>query len=432
MKNTFIKSTIILMIGGFITKILGMIIRIINTRLIGLDGISLYMLVFPTLTLFTGIAQFSMTTSISKLVSEEKYNNKKLLSTSLFIVLIINLLLIISIYLLAPFISDTLLKDNRTYLPILCIMLVLPFEAISAILRGYMFGKNKMTYHVTSHIIEQIVRLGLSILIIPTLLNKSLIYAVSFLVLVNMLSELTSIIVLLLLMPKNTTIKKDDIKPRISYIKNILDVSLPNTSTRIIGNIGYFLEPILLTAGMLKGGFDLNYITTNYGIISGYTFPVLLLPSFFTGAISSSLIPIVSNMYVKGNIKGIKRKIKQALFFSLLIGIPVTIIFLFFPELILKLLYGTTLGSNYLKILAIPFLLYYIEIPLSAVLQAINDSKRVMIDNIIGITLKTILLFFLSTYIGIYSFIIASIINITIVTIRHILKIKTRLSMSLV
>ena len=432
MKNTFIKSTIILMIGGFITKILGMIIRIINTRLIGLDGISLYMLVFPTLTLFTGIAQFSMTTSISKLVSEEKYNNKKLLSTSLFIVLIINLLLIISIYLLAPFISDTLLKDNRTYLPILCIMLVLPFEAISAILRGYMFGKNKMTYHVTSHIIEQIVRLGLSILIIPTLLNKSLIYAVSFLVLVNMLSELTSIIVLLLLMPKNTTIKKDDIKPRISYIKNILDVSLPNTSTRIIGNIGYFLEPILLTAGMLKGGFDLNYITTNYGIISGYTFPVLLLPSFFTGAISSSLIPIVSNMYVKGNIKEIKRKIKQALFFSLLIGIPVTIIFLFFPELILKLLYGTTLGSNYLKILAIPFLLYYIEIPLSAVLQAINDSKRVMIDNIIGITLKTILLFFLSTYIGIYSFIIASIINITIVTIRHILKIKTRLSMSLV
>ena len=54
MKETFIKSTIILMIGGLLTKILGMIIRIVNTRLIGLEGISLYMLVFPTLSLFTG------------------------------------------------------------------------------------------------------------------------------------------------------------------------------------------------------------------------------------------------------------------------------------------------------------------------------------------------------------------------------------------
>jgi FtsH-binding integral membrane protein len=91
MKETFIKSTIILMIGGLLTKILGMVIRIVNTRLIGLEGISLYMLVFPTLTLFTGIAQFSMTTSISKLVSEERYNNKNILSSALFIILFLSL-----------------------------------------------------------------------------------------------------------------------------------------------------------------------------------------------------------------------------------------------------------------------------------------------------------------------------------------------------
>ena len=73
-KDSFIKSTIILIIGGFITKILGMVIKIINTRLIGLEGIALYMLVFPTLSLFTSLAQFSLPVSISKLVSEDKYN----------------------------------------------------------------------------------------------------------------------------------------------------------------------------------------------------------------------------------------------------------------------------------------------------------------------------------------------------------------------
>ena len=42
MKNNFIKSTIILVIGGFFTKILGMIIKIALTRSIGTTGIGLY------------------------------------------------------------------------------------------------------------------------------------------------------------------------------------------------------------------------------------------------------------------------------------------------------------------------------------------------------------------------------------------------------
>ena len=41
MKEKFIISTIILMIGGFLTKILGMIIKIVMTRYMGAEGIGL-------------------------------------------------------------------------------------------------------------------------------------------------------------------------------------------------------------------------------------------------------------------------------------------------------------------------------------------------------------------------------------------------------
>ena len=57
-KEKFIKSTIILIIGGFITKILGMVIKVINTRLIGLEGISLYMLIFPSFSFFITICLY--------------------------------------------------------------------------------------------------------------------------------------------------------------------------------------------------------------------------------------------------------------------------------------------------------------------------------------------------------------------------------------
>ena len=170
-KEKFIKSTIILIIGGFITKILGMVIKVINTRLIGLEGISLYMLIFPTFSLFMSLSQFSLPTSVSKLVSEDKYNNKNLVFSSIPIILIFDLILISIILLSASFISINLLKDSRCYLPILCISCVLPFEAMSNMLRGYFFGKQKMLPHVISHIIEQIVRLVLTIILVPTLIK---------------------------------------------------------------------------------------------------------------------------------------------------------------------------------------------------------------------------------------------------------------------
>lgn len=427
-KEKFIKSTIILIIGGFITKILGMVIKVINTRLIGLEGISLYMLIFPTFSLFMSLSQFSLPTSVSKLVSEDKYNNKNLVFSSIPIILIFDLILIAIILLSASFISINLLKDSRCYLPILCISCVLPFEAMSNMLRGYFFGKQKMLPHVISHIIEQIVRLVLTIMLVPTLIKIDLVYAVSFLILVNMISEFTSIIILLIFMPKHIKITHQDIKPQRNNIKNILSISIPNTNTRLIGNIGYFLEPILLTSGMLAAGYDISYITLEYGIVAGYSMPLLLLPGFFTGAISNSLLPVISKANTLKQYSYIKRKLKQAILISLMIGIPITFILFLFPDFFLKLFYGTTHGGIYLRYLAIPFLFYYIELPLAATMQAMDMSKNVMIDNMIGIILKTVLLYFLSLlHIGIYSFIIASSINIILVATSHYFHVKKKL-----
>ena len=77
MKNKFIKSTIILIIGGGITKLLAMVIKIYLTRAIGDDGIGLYMMVLPTFNLFITLCSMSLSTSISKLISERRNNKKR-------------------------------------------------------------------------------------------------------------------------------------------------------------------------------------------------------------------------------------------------------------------------------------------------------------------------------------------------------------------
>jgi len=246
-KEKFIKSAIILTIGGAITKLLGMVIKIVQTRLVGLEGIALYSLIFPTFSLFMSMAQLSLPTTISKLVSEDRNNNKKLFFSSFPIVIITNFVLMMILIFTSKAISTSFLKEPRCYLPILSIALVLPFEALSNLLRGYFFGKERMIPHVISHVIEQIVRLVCIILFIPTLLKVNLIYAVTFLILVNLMSEFTSILILLLFLPRNVEIRKKDFIPRHRELNQILSLAIPTTGSRLVGNVGYFLEPIIIT-----------------------------------------------------------------------------------------------------------------------------------------------------------------------------------------
>ena len=349
-KSKFIKSTIILLIGGFFTKVLGMIIKIVMTRLIGTEGIGLYMLILPTFSLLIAIAQMGMPIAISKLVAEDKRNNKNLVFSCLPISICINIIIMIILIFISKFLANNLLHDSRCTLALTMIGLVLPFISISSILRGYFFGKQKMIPHVVSNVTEDIVRLIIMVFGIPFFLIKGIEYAVAFIVLSNIISELTSILVLFFFLPKHFSIKKEDFIPHKNSIKDVFEISLPTTASRLIGNIGYFFEPIILTFFLLKNSYSNSFIVNEYGILNGYVMPLLLLPSFFTQAISQALIPVVSNNYANNNLTYTKNKIKQAIFLSLLIGIPATLIFLICPEIPLKLIYNTDQGLNYIKV----------------------------------------------------------------------------------
>ena len=428
MKEKFIKSSIVLIIGGLLIKLLGMFIRIMINRIAPLETISLYMLILPTFSLMMAISQLGFSTSISKLVSEERYKNKKLLFSILPISIFINIALTIFLVFASRFIANTLLKNPNAYLPILAISLVLPFDSMSSILRGFFFGHEKMVPHIISQLCEQITRLVLIMITIPYLVTINYVYATVGLVLVNVFSELSASLILFLFLPRSFTITKEDLKPNYLYIKDVLNISLPTTTSRIVGTIGYFFEPVILTFVLLKDGYTSSYITIQYGIINAYIMPMVLFPSFFTNAISHAMLPIISREYAKGNKKYIKTKLWQTIIFSLIIGVPISIVMFIFPEFFLKLFYKTQSGINYLRFLIPFFLLYYIETPLAMFLQGINKSYRVMTDNIIGIIIKTVLLFVLSFLnIGLYSLLIATISNIIIVTIRHIISIKKSL-----
>ena len=425
MKNKFIKSTIILIIGGGITNILAMVIKIFLTRAIGDNGIGLYMMVLPTFNLFITLCSLSLSTSISKLIAEKR-QSKKIVLSIVPISLIYNFILMILLIMFAPFIANYLLKNNLTYYPIMAIAFTLPFICISSILKGYFYGNENMIPFVVSNVVEQIVRLLFIIFIIPKLMPYGVNIAACGVVLINVLSEFLSIICLLLYIP-NKNINMNDFKFDKVIFKDILHISLPSTGSRLIGSISYFFEPIILTFILLYLGYSNDYIMQEYGIITGYVYPLLFIPSFFTAAISTSLLPVISSSYSRGHYDYTKKKLKQALIISIFIGFVFTIMFMLIPEFLLKFIYGTDLGVNYLRIICPFFLLYYIQGPLTSYLQAINKADIAMRGTFIGAIIKNILLLILPIFMGIWGFIISSLINVFYVTIQHIYHVKKSL-----
>ena len=418
MKNKFIKSTLVLILGGAITKLLAMVIKIFLTRSIGDNGIGLYMMILPTFNLFITLCTMSLSTAISKLVSENK-SGKKVILPLIPISLGYNLGLMLLLIILAPLIANKLLNNPMAYYPIMGISFTLPFIAISSILKGYFYGKENMTPYVISNIVEQIVRLLFIIFLIPNLLTFGVSTAVLGVVLINVISEFSSIICLIIFIPNKNILLKD-FTPDREILKDVLNISLSATGSRLIGSISYFLEPIILTFIMLRCGFSGKYITYEYGIITGYVYPLLLLPSFFTMAISTSLLPVISNNYSRGNYRHVKKKLKQAIIISLIVGIFFTAIFMIIPEVLLNFIYDTNLGKEYIRIIAPFFLLHYIQGPLTSYLQAVNKSKEAMLGTLVGAIIKNILLLILPIFMGIWGFIIASLVNILYVTGQHI------------
>ncbi|HHX16816.1 MAG TPA: stage V sporulation protein B, partial [Mollicutes bacterium] len=95
---------------------------------------------------------------------------------------------------------------------------------------------------------------------------------------------------------------------------------------------------------------------------------------------------------------------------------------------LLKIVFNTEMGSNYLRLMAPFYIVYYLQVPLIASLQAMNKAREAMMSTIIGVTTKIGLMIILSVFkIGMYGFIIAGIANIFIVTIYNYIKVKRAL-----
>ena len=431
-KDTFKTSILILLIGGLITKILGFVIRVLYTRTIGDEGINLYTIVTPTYSLFITLATFALPVSISKIVSENTTRSKKIFFSTVFFILLFNTVILLFLLATAPVIATYLLKQPEVTPLLYAMAFTLPFISITSILKGYFLGRLQVAPNTISNIFEQTVRILYLCFLLPILVEKSVLLGVVSYILFNIVTETVSIFVFWCFLPKKIHLTKQDLKPDKNIVSRVLSISVPSVSSRLIGNIAFFFEPILLTNILLYCGYSNAYILEEYASYNAYAIGLLTMPSFFISAICQILIPEMSKYHAIHQDDMVKRRLKQALSYSFIIGLSFSFLFFFLRDPILEIIYHTNRGSEYIFTLAPFFVLFYLEAPLSSALQALDKAGASMRITLEGSILKLVIMALLSfCKIGIYSLIFSEIINIFFVVFQNAREVKKTLKHSL-
>lgn len=433
-KQNFIQGTIILVVVGMIVKILGLINRMVIARFLTTEGIGIYMMVMPTLILFISLAQLGFPIAISKLVSENNIkkstSNKHIVMKAFKISLINTFILILLLLVSARFLSYNLLNEPRTYYPLLTLLIFIPLVSFTSILKGYLHGYKIINIASYSQLIEQIVRIISSITLVLVLLPISYEMAVCGALLSISFGEMASLIYLVYKIKNkrsfSSILSKSEIKSNTNVTKDILLISLPATGSRLIGSVAHFLEPIIFSFAMISIGISSHFVTEIYGQIAGYTISLLLIPSFFCVAVSTPLIPIISEAYVQKEEKKISHYFNLAIFLSFLTGCLFTVILTLYPSELMKFFFNTTSGTVFLTYMAPLFIVHYFQLPITSTLHAINKAHLAMINTFIGSSIKLFLLYILvsNPSINVHGLTIAIIVNSIFVTIADYIVLK--------
>lgn len=443
-RQSFLTGSLILMAAGLFTRILGMINGMVLARVIGSEGVGLYMMAFPAMLLVVTLTELGLPVAISKLVAEaetfgDQRKIKKILSMSLAIVGVSGVLLTVSMLLLIPLSAKFLFADTRVIYPLIAITPVIPIVAVSSVLRGYFQGIRNMKPYAFSGIVEQIVRISLVAMLASLLMPYGVEYAAAGAMIAGSAGECASLLYMLHAFRKEGTGSSGNeqrhyVQRTRSILRQLLGIGLPTMGSRLIGSLSNFFEPIVVSNSLVLAGFSIKASAELYGQLTGYALTLLLLPSFITHALHVSLVPTISEAYARKSYGLIHFRLNQALRIAMLTGGLSLVVTFSFAGPLMTLIYDSPSSADLLRIMAPFFMIFYFQGPMHAVLQALDLAKEAMLNTLIGSVVKIITLYFLTSRpeFGIKGAALAICINVVLVTALHMALIIRTIGFSLI
>lgn len=320
-KTVFIKNAAVLTVTSILMRLIGIFFKIWLGRAVGAEGIGLYQLIFSVYMLASTFASAGIITAVTRLVADElalgcRAGIVKILRRCLELTLLIALLSTAVLFFGADFIAGVLLSDGRAAPAIRVLSLVLPFMGTASVLRGYFIARRKAAPSALSQLLEQTVRIALVVVLLKKYLPFGLSKACAAVLFADIAAHAAAVAYLWLRytcdkarLPESSGRKS----PPFGVVRAILHISAPITAGRYLNTALRTAENLLVPRGLEQNGAGENALA-QFGMIKGMALPVLFFPSSLLGAISTMLIPEISEAAARGRrglVRGAAERIIQ-------------------------------------------------------------------------------------------------------------------------
>ncbi len=402
-RNSLVYGALILFIANLVNRSLGFVYQYLIMHYIGSEAYGLFHMVFPVYMTALVLATAGIPLAISKMVSEKislgHYSDAQKTFRIAFVTLFLSGLFVsLILFLNSSFIMDRFFADQRVLIVFqICIPSIF-FVSIASAFRGYFQGLQNMIPSAISQVSEQIFRVIVGFTLSFKLLSKGIEWAAVGLAVGMLCGEILGLAVILIqyLLRKNRINSGNHRNQTTkSILWSLLTLSFPVTGSRLMSSGLSTLDAVIIPRQLQIAGYTARSATSLFGQLSGTALTLLTFPSVFTFALSTSLVPAISEAITRKNYKLAQSRCSDAIRYTIILGLPCVITLYFFAEP-LTLLFKSEEVFPILKVLAIGGLFAYLQQTTTGILQGMGKTFLPLLHTSISAIFRIPLLFFLT------------------------------------
>lgn len=423
--HPLIFGTLLLTATGLFSRVIGFFYRIYLSRLFGEEGMGIYQLLGPVLSLSFSLTAAGYQTAISKIVAEQAARERKPslrpLAAGLSISLPLSLLGALGVYYLAEPISIHLLQEGRTAPMLRILAFSLPFAAIHACINGHFYGIKKAGVPSATQLLEQLVRVGCVYLLSARSLAAGRTPDIAVAVLGLTIGELSSMLVAAAAAWHYLPARPETVfrqgpsctdsfrngfrrtgKPAAATLyRQLLSMALPLTANRIVLNLLQSVEAVSIPSCLRLYGYDNVTALSVYGVLTGMAMPFIFFPNALTSSVAVLLLPMISESYALGDMKAVRSATVRTVRYCGLMGACCMAIFVLFGNWAGTTLFHSPLAGYFIQTLGFicPFL--YLDTTLSSILQGLGMAGRIFLMNVFCLLVRLGFVFLAVPLVGI-------------------------------
>ncbi len=334
----------------------------------------------------------------------------------------------------APTLADLFLHDMRTLPSLRLLALGLAPISLSSVFSGYFVAVRRTTRNAVVSIVEQWIKILLTVFLLGKMIPFGVTWACVALVLGGMLGEMLSCTVLALTWKFDRCrhpIGQGSDQKKVSFTP-LLQIALPIAGGAYARSGLVTVEHMLIPTALAAYGAGRESALASYGALHSMAIPIVLYPMALLSSFAGLLVPEYTESMVLGNQKRLKRMTKEAFSstFTFAAGVAAAL-FLFGDELGVCL-YGSKEAGTFIKALAWLIPVMYLDHVTDAMLKGIGMQMYAMVvnvvDSVVSIMMVTALLPKFGAMGYVYVILIAEILNFSLSYIGLYRRLRTGIS----